>query len=279
MQPVSRPSPKIVFPLRSSHALQLALFLAPVFCVSANPTTTVTKPGYAFERTSLLAFGQPDMATFEFRGSAGALVTEEETTALDLTFETEQTWPNIRFLAGKAFSLSDWSKADMLAVTVTNRDKDDLRIGLRVDPVVAEDGKATYRQGVTTLSPGETATLVLTFSEGVFPGMRGQPRHLMGGRNTHVLASWGMPLNVGIASFQLFMRKQSSPRMIRVRSVELLRVDTETLPPFVDRFGQYTEEEWPGKLHSVAEFATRLAAEEADLAATPKVPGRSAYGG
>lgn len=49
--------------------------------------------------------------------------------------------------------------------------------------------------------------------------------------------------------------------------------------PFVDRFGQYAHEDWPGKIHSVEDLKANLAAEKADLSNCPAPEGRSRYGG
>ncbi|MBT3376438.1 MAG: hypothetical protein HN742_41815 [Lentisphaerae bacterium] len=270
--------PKSVF---SSLARQVHSALLPglIVLLSLAPFGTAAPSQYEPESIPLVDLTQPDLARLNFRGSVGNLVPSGETTALELTFGSEQSWPNIQFVAGKAFTVTDWSEMDMLAVTISNQDENSLRIGLRVDPVADEAGKVKHRQGLATLSPGEQATLVLVFSDGVFPGMRGQPRHLLGDRDAHVLATWGTATREEISSFQLFMSKQTKPRTIRIHSIELLKLDPGAIPPFVDRFGQYTEEEWPGKLHDTAEFATRLTEEEVDLATTPKLPGRSIYGG
>ena len=54
-------------------------------------------------------------------------------------------------------------------------------------------------------------------------------------------------------------------------SVTDVRASGETAPgpvpfyPFVDRYGQYTHTEWPGKIHSDADFAVRLKQEDAEM--------------
>ncbi|HQE82077.1 MAG TPA: beta-galactosidase [Candidatus Hydrogenedentes bacterium] len=49
--------------------------------------------------------------------------------------------------------------------------------------------------------------------------------------------------------------------------------------PFVDKFGQYIQAEWPGKIHSEADLRARHEKELAALEAAPVVPGQDALGG
>ena len=51
--------------------------------------------------------------------------------------------------------------------------------------------------------------------------------------------------------------------------------------PFVDRYGQFMHDDWPGKIHSDADFAAARDAEEAWLAAHPAspIPDADQYGG
>ena len=49
--------------------------------------------------------------------------------------------------------------------------------------------------------------------------------------------------------------------------------------PFVDPFGQYKHEDWPGKVFSEQELKEAALAEGAALAASPALPGRDSWGG
>ncbi|MDF9833140.1 hypothetical protein M2103_001362 [Ereboglobus sp. PH5-5] len=49
--------------------------------------------------------------------------------------------------------------------------------------------------------------------------------------------------------------------------------------PLVDEFGQYAHREWPGKIKSERDFAARLNAEDADIAAHPRPAKWNRYGG
>src|SRR6185437_13009010 len=53
-------------------------------------------------------------------------------------------------------------------------------------------------------------------------------------------------------------------------------------PPFdkiVDKYGQFTGDDWPGKVHSDSDLTDALAAEKKDLAAHPGPTDRDEYGG
>lgn len=60
---------------------------------------------------------------------------------------------------------------------------------------------------------------------------------------------------------------------------QLRAVDREDFFPFVDKFGQYIHEDWPGKIHAAGDLRANLAAEEKDLAQHPGPEHRSPYGG
>ncbi len=49
--------------------------------------------------------------------------------------------------------------------------------------------------------------------------------------------------------------------------------------PFVDAFGQYMHEDWPGKAHDEAQLKIMAAQEDATLREAPGLSGRDAYGG
>lgn len=55
----------------------------------------------------------------------------------------------------------------------------------------------------------------------------------------------------------------------------------ENFFPFVDEFGQYVHQEWPGKIHSVSELREAARREEEDLKAHPEspIPGTDRFGG
>ena len=55
--------------------------------------------------------------------------------------------------------------------------------------------------------------------------------------------------------------------------------DANPFFPFIDAFGQYRHKDWPGKVHSVAEFEQRRKTEAKEMAATPGPKDWCQYGG
>lgn len=55
--------------------------------------------------------------------------------------------------------------------------------------------------------------------------------------------------------------------------------DAQPYFPFIDAFGQYRHQDWPGKVHSLAELQQRRANEAEEMAAQPGPSGWDPYGG
>ena len=49
-----------------------------------------------------------------------------------------------------------------------------------------------------------------------------------------------------------------------------MKMTPEEFFPFIDCYGQFKYEDWPGKIHSDADFAQKIADEKADLKANPR---------
>ncbi len=184
-------------------------------------------------------------------------------------------WPNVWFPGPEGGW--DWSAHAGLAVDVTNPGETAVEVAIRVDNEGA-DGAVNCNQQSWTVPPGETSTCALTFTVATarfdYPlwGMRGTP------------ASGPRTLDpTKVVAFQVFLPRPAAPRRLILDNVRLFghgaQPVTATSRWFVDRFGQYAWADWPGKLHDEADWPVRLAAEEADLAARPVLPGRDEYGG
>ncbi len=63
--------------------------------------------------------------------------------------------------------------------------------------------------------------------------------------------------------------------------VEQKMLSSKTFLPFVDRYGQFMHDDWPGKIHSDGELAAARAAEDVWLKdhATSPIPDVDKYGG
>ncbi len=67
--------------------------------------------------------GFKDLTALKFRNTTAKLIQDGDRQAVDLTYVSGKDWPCIRFEAGTVFSLKDFMDADMLAVTVSNREQ------------------------------------------------------------------------------------------------------------------------------------------------------------
>jgi len=82
-----------------------------------------------------------------------------------------------------------------------------------------------------------------------------------------------------ITGFKIVLIRPAAPHTLILHKLELLG-DAKTAPSaLVDRFGQCTGADWPGKLHDESEFASRRRQEEKDLADNPPPKDRDVYGG
>jgi hypothetical protein len=85
-----------------------------------------------------------------------------------------------------------------------------------------------------------------------------------------------------ITAFQVFLAKPPREHTLIVNNLRLYgkgATGEKVRYPFVDRFGQYRNGDWPGKLKGEADFAARLAKEREGFRAAPRLPGRDPYGG
>lgn len=199
--------------------------------------------------------------------------------ALKLSFGHSYNWPHIKFVPADLGFRTDWSGFAFLALTVSNLSEAPVKASVRVDSEAIE-GRG--RQGSVETAPGRPTRILMPIDgRPAIIGMRGQPpvRYARTDGDA-VISHNGVELDAArITEFQLFMGRPSRDNVFLLHRIELVRAEDTTDHAFVDRFGQYTDAEWPGKLHSEAEFAERLRTEEADLDAHPPPDDRDSYGG
>lgn len=190
-------------------------------------------------------------------------------------------WPGITIKAPGGHW--DFTGTGALSMDVFNPGTKPVMVGLRIDN---PDGNPPWKcvQEVFTIEPGQRTTvatkykLALPESWGLF-GMNGYPDAFgFYGAGEQALD----PANV--SQLIIFV---PTPKEDHVFEIARIRTtgDVPPLPkpgdffPFIDEFGQYIHRDWPGKLHSASEWADRIAAEEADLAAHPGPADRDKWGG
>ena len=186
-------------------------------------------------------------------------------------------WPGVRFAAGKAYESKDWSGAGGLALDLRNPGTEPLEVHVRVDDSEKADSHHHCRSGGAILAPGERVTVVMPFGEAV-SGMKAGPPMTSDPAARMLSTNWGDPLDKShIIGFLIFLAKPEQPRSLELLGVHWL--PKTDLRGIVDRFGQYSRAEWPGKVHEEGELAQRRVEEERWLQANPPPADRDEFGG
>ena len=80
-----------------------------------------------------------------------------------------------------------------------------------------------------------------------------------------------------VASIALRLPDAAAASRLHIDDVKL--IPGVTYDKIVDPLGQFARDNWPGKMKNAAELATRRSAEEAAIAAHPRLPERDEFGG
>jgi hypothetical protein len=189
-----------------------------------------------------------------------------------LTFLPSE-WPGMTISAPKPW---DWSQAGYLVLDLSNAERRPVIFLLRVDDDKGADGIHHCRTAQGTIAPRFAARFAIPFGpEPMDVGVRGLP----GPPGCGTLTLNGQSrLNLQhIVAIRLVLNRPSEPTTLALKEIRLMpRIELKGL---VDRFGQYTKAAWPGKIHDEAELKAQKEAEEADLKAHTKLPGRDRFGG
>ncbi len=175
-------------------------------------------------------------------------------------------WPNITFAAPEGSW--DWSEYAGLGFALRNPGEEKLRVSMRIDNAGA-DGAQHCNTASERLDPGEARNFEVLFHTGevsVLWGMRGVPRE-------PDRAKGDVLDRAAVVAFQLFLSKPETPHTLLVEDIYLIRrghQDATPVPlPFVDRFGQFIHDDWPGKVGSEEELIVRRDEERARYADMP----------
>jgi len=194
--------------------------------------------------------------------------------ALQVEFQTAQ-YPNIYFRIGQAFDDGDWREFGGLAVDATNLASEPVALFIRVDDDFSADGRVHCRTGRTTLPPKRTVTVVMPFQVAIPSGMRGGPPLVP---NALTMGTYGSELDLShIVAFQLFLVNPKKPITIVVDNIRL--VPKPDFRGIVDKYGQYTRDDWKGKVKSDEDLKRQWEEEETWLKANPPFPDRDEFGG
>ncbi|MBK1875476.1 hypothetical protein [Pelagicoccus mobilis] len=143
-------------------------------------------------------------------------------------------------------------------------------------------------QSAVHLPPGSTRDLTLHLTRhndflgnasSLFPDMRAMP----GGTIDH-WARIDLENDSKTVSFAVFAESPVDLELTNLRAYGSYRSPQEMAAeqdffPFIDQFGQYKHEDWPGKIHNETELLASIAIEELELDNHPPPANRNQYGG
>ena len=219
----------------------------------------------------------------EARSDDGAAVRVEDGVAV-VDIAAGGTSCGVKFVPAEPFALDGWRE---VRADVSNR------TDRALDFTMHTLSKGTYRwyaSGSFRVEAGESRTvsaLCRPSARPMAPGGDGLPG-LMGYDRAYRPDSVDASA-LAVEAVVLYCRCGADGARFDVRNVraegalpstKAVAVDDAFLP-FVDEFGQFAHDEWPGKIHSVAELRAAEAAEETELAAHPEspIPGADRFGG
>lgn len=230
----------------------------------------------------LLSFENPAEVESVKTTSASAKMVAEGATegknALEITLEPTTVYPKAEFPFQNP---QDFRGYGGLAFDLKNPTDETVRFNVRVDsapdPATKRSGA---RSGGSSLEAGESASFVLPFgTDAEALGMKGTPQTGNGDlRNLGGRGRGDFDLEK-IATWQIFLANPTRPQTLILDNVRVIPGQKEDFTKLVDRYGQYTRADWPGKIKSEADFVAQLQAEAADLKAHPPSPDLDQYGG
>ena len=206
---------------------------------------------------------------------AAGIVPHEGGRAMRVHFH-KVDWPNVFFEPPEG--VWDWRRYAGIAADVFNPGPVDVDVCMRVDNAGA-DGANHCNNGNTNVPPGQRATLEVRFNTGDAQelwGMRGVP--IRG-----PVGSGPVLDTAAITAFQVFLPRPPEPRTLILEEVRLFGEGgalADLVPmPFIDQFGQYKHDKWPGKVKRERGLRTRRRKEDRRLKRAPALEGRDRYGG
>ena len=189
---------------------------------------------------------------------------------------TDKPWPGVTLKAPDGH----WDLHDVQSINVDLRNvaAHNTTIVCRVDNPGA-DGTTHCLTRQITVPAGESRTLTVSLHGG--PWALSKPLTLIGMRGCPGQQTALDPAN--ISQLLIFVNHPKQAHQFLVKRIQaggqVTTLDTDTLFPLLDRFGQFRHSTWPGKLASKQAWDLRKAHEQADLASHAGPTQRTQYGG
>ena len=174
----------------------------------------------------------------------------------------------------------DISKYVYLAMDVHNPGKDKVNISCRLN-------NKGWVDGSISVAGGQTRALKVLIKRGEAPEAIGKRLFAMNGIPGGQVWIWEPVDPARITELYISMPESKAGQVVEVDNIrgeglyKLPTVEelTTTFFPFIDSFGQYIQEDWPGKTHSVEELGHSGNEEMTDLASQPGPADWNQYGG
>lgn len=231
---------------------------------------------YRTDTKQVMSFEGKDIAEPKSNSSSFAPTTQGVTEgkgALRLKFDPPATYPSVNFPFP---SPQDFAGYGGLAMDLSNPGKESISFGVRLDSV-ATKGEGVS-QGMASLEAGEKASFLLPFGVSASSlGMKSLPG--MGGYRNIGAGGWGSFDPGKTTAWQIFMVRPSSSQELIVDNVRVVPGQKQDFNKIIDKYGQYTRADWPGKIKADADFAAQIAKEDAEFKNLSPLPDQNKYGG
>jgi len=235
-------------------------------------------------RRPLVAFtGDLDLKSVRCSDASIGVTNTPAGAALVISTGHTESWPGVTLPASGGHW--DLSADASVWLSVKNTGTNAVTVYCRVDNPGADGTKHCVTESLT-LSPGQTNTLQVWLPHeagstlaGKLFGMRGYPVAEVGADNLDAK---------NVTQLTIFVNNPDADHHFELTGIsaggEHTRptawvTDAQPFFPFIDTFGQYRHQDWPGKVHSLAELQERRISEGRELVANPGPSGWDHYGG
>jgi hypothetical protein len=261
------------------HRARAALVPALLLVLAAPPARAVEEPHALLTTITAVSPATPvafDPSKIGQRGVAVQIAGE----TLRLATRSDHAEPGVTLSAPDG--RWDWSNYEYVEADVKNTGSNRVKVSLRVANVNADDTQ-NHHLARLALEAGQSGVLRVELIrngppelKGKLFGMRGFPKGT--GRSGATIDA------AQVVSLEVFVAKPAENHTFEIRGFRTGgRHEPSAVPanlfPFIDTFGQYIHEDWPGKTHSLDELRQRAATEPQDWRAHPGPSDWDQWGG
>ncbi len=227
---------------------------------------------------------QQPMVLFDFEkgfdiqtvSTSDANVTLSKAGALRIEAGHKEQWPGVTLRAPQG--KWDLSQYEYISVDIKNLSSEQVTVFCRVDNPGADGDKNCVTDNVA-LAAGAAQTLVVRMFP--VPWRLSEPVELVGMRAAPVHSDKVDTSNV--CQLVFFVNKPSVDYVFEIDNISaaglVKTLNAKTFFPFIDEFGQFIHDDWPGKTHFLDELIDSVKTEQKELAAHPGPADFDQYGG